>query len=144
LNALLLPVPAYKGVEDCEDVPAVFNHSRKDITQAGLTFCFTMPFGEDGRGNFDIATELLGGMAAKEEAIEKSGFPLRDIEVQRDFRRNKLCHCGHGERAVYRKPSRRQVVPCSGCYLPDNTVRKPNIRCKLRVPDTTPILLGAL
>jgi hypothetical protein len=55
-----------------------------------------------------------------------------------------LCHCGHGERAVYRKASRRQVVPCPGCYLPDNTVRKPNIRCKLRVSDTTPVLLGWL
>jgi hypothetical protein len=69
---------------------------------------------------------------------------LRDIEVQRDFRGNKLCHCSHGERAVYRKASRRQVVRCLGCYVPGNTVRKPDIRCKLRITDTMPVLLERL
>ena len=31
LNALLLPVPAHKRVEDCEDVTPVFNHTGKNI-----------------------------------------------------------------------------------------------------------------
>jgi hypothetical protein len=35
-----------------------------------------------------------------------------------------LCHCGHGERAVYRKASRRQVVPSAGCYVADNSAPK--------------------
>ena len=103
-----------------------------------------MPFGEDRGRHFNIPPELLRGMAAKEEAIEECGFPLGEIEVQRDFRRNKLCHCGHGERAVYRKAFRRQVVPCFGCYVPGNTVQKPKIRCKLRLTDTTPVLLWRL
>jgi hypothetical protein len=33
-----------------------------------------------------------------------------------------LCHRGHGEKAVYRKASRRQVVPGPGCYVADNPV----------------------
>jgi hypothetical protein len=55
-----------------------------------------------------------------------------------------LCHCSHGERAVYRKVSRRQVVRCPACCVQGNTVRKPNLRCKLRVGDTTPVLPGRL
>ena len=121
LDALLLPVPADKSVEDCEDVTTVFNHARENVAQARLAFGFAVPFCQDRGWNLDIATQLFGGMAAEEETVEKRGFPLRDIEVQRDFRGNKLCHCGHGERAVYRKASRRQVVRCPGCYLPDNT-----------------------
>src|SRR5438270_5218553 len=57
-------------------------------------------------------------MATEEEAVEKSGFPLRKIKVQRDFRGNELLrHRGHGEKAVYRKASRRQVVPSPECYV---------------------------
>src|SRR5258707_6614458 len=144
LNALLLPIRADQRIKDSEDMTAVFNHAGKNVAQPRLAFRFAMPFSKHRGRHFDVAAELLGGMAAKKETVEKRGFPLRDINVQRHFRGNKLCHCGHGERAVYRKASRRQVVPCPGCYVPGNTVRKPDIRCKLRVTDTTPVLLGRL
>jgi hypothetical protein len=55
-----------------------------------------------------------------------------------------LCHCGHGERAVYRKASRRQVVPGHSCYVAGNSYSKPSIRCKLRLVDTTRVLPGQL
>jgi hypothetical protein len=45
LNALLLPVPADKRVEDCEDVTTVFNHARKNVAQARLAFGFPVPLG---------------------------------------------------------------------------------------------------
>jgi hypothetical protein len=144
LHALLLPVPTDKRIENCEDVTAIFDHAGKNVAEARLALGFAMPFSEDGRRYFDIAAELFGRMATEEETVKKGGLPLRDIEVQRDFRGNKLCHCGHGERAVYRKASRRQVVRCPACCVQDNTVRKPHIRCKLRVGDTTPVLPGRL
>jgi len=82
-----------------------------------------------GRGrHFDVTTELLRGMSTKEEAVEKSGFPLGKIEVQRDFRGNELLrHRSHGEKAVYRKVSRRQVVPGLGCYVAGNPRSKNQI-----------------
>jgi hypothetical protein len=51
-----------------------------------------------------------------------------------------LWHRGHDEKAVYRKASRRQVVPGLGCYVADNPVQKPKIRCRFRLTDTTPSL----
>jgi hypothetical protein len=122
LNALLLAVPADERIEDREDVAAVFNHARENVAEFRLALGFAMPLGEDRGRHFNISAQLLGGMAAKEEAVEKGGFALRKIEVQRDFGGNELCHRGHGERAVYRKASRRQVVPGPGCYVAGNPV----------------------
>ena len=121
LNALLLAIPAYERVEDGEDMAPVFKHAGKNVAQPRLALGFTVPLGEDRRRHFDVTTELFRGMATKEEAIEKSGFPLGKIEVQRDFRGNELLwHRSHGEKAVYRKASRRQVVPGLGCYVAGN------------------------
>jgi hypothetical protein len=122
LDALLLAIPANERVKDSEYVAAVFDNAGEDVAQLRLTLCFAMPLGEDRRWHLDVAAQLFRRMAAQEKAIEKSGFPLRDIEVQRDFGRNELCHRGHGERAVYRKASRRQVVPELGCYVAGNPV----------------------
>ena len=139
LNALLLAVPTNEGIEDGEDMAAVFKHARKNVAQAGLALGFAVPLSEDRRRHLDVATELFRGMATEEEAVEKSGFPLGKIEVQRDFRGNELLwHRGHGEKAVYRKASRRQVVPGLGCYWRVTPVQKPDIRCSFRLTDTTP------
>ena len=141
LNALLLPIPTNERIEDGEDMTAVFKHARKNVAQARLALCFAMPLGEYRGRHFNVTTELFRGMATKEEAVEKSGFPLGKIEVQRDFRGNELLwHRGHDEKAVYRKASRRQVVPGLGCYVADNPVQKPKIRCRFRLTDTTPSL----
>ena len=121
LNALLLAVPTNEGIEDGEDMAAVFKHARKNVAQAGLALGFAVPLSEDRRRHLDVATELFRGMATEEEAVEKSGFPLGKIEVQRDFRGNELLwHRSHGEKAVYRKAPRRQVVPGLGCYVAGN------------------------
>jgi len=121
LNALLLAVPANQRVKDGEDMAPVFQHAGKNVAQPRLALGFAVPLGEDRGRHFDVATELFRGMATKEKAIEKSGFSLGKIEVQRDVRGNELLwHRGHGEKAVYRKASRRQVVPRLGCYLAGN------------------------
>ena len=121
LNALLLSIPTNERIEDGQDMPPVFQHARKNVAQARLALCFAMPLGEDRGRHFDVTTELLRGMSTKEKAVEKSGFPLGKIEVQRDFRGNELLrHRSHGEKAVYRKASRRQVVPGLGCYVAGN------------------------
>ena len=120
MDALLLAVPADERVKDGEDVAAVFDHTRENVAQLRLAFCLAMPLGEDRRRDFDVAPQLLDRMATQEEAVEKGGFPLRKIEVQRDFGGNELCHRGHGEKAVYRKASRRQVVPGLLRYVASN------------------------
>ena len=122
LNALLLAIPTNERIEDGQDMPPVFQHARKNVAQARLALCFAMPLGEDRGRHFDISAQLLSGMTTKEEAVEKRSFALWKIEVQRDFGGNELCHRGHGEKAVYRKASRRQVVPGPGCYVADNPV----------------------
>src|SRR4029077_7842248 len=81
-------------------------------------------------------------MAAKEKAVEKCGFSLGKIEIQRDFGGNELCHCGHGERAVYRKASPRQVVPRPSCRVRVTGPPMPEIRCCIRPADTTRGLPG--
>src|ERR1700740_1981010 len=142
LHALLLAVPTNQRIEDSEDVAAVFDHARENVAQARLAFRFAMPLGQHRRRHFDVPAQLLGRMPAKEKSVEKSRFALRKIEVQRDFGRNELCHRSHGERAVYRKASRRQVVP--GVWSARRVTpghlrrRKPVIRCSLPAPDTTP------
>jgi len=121
LHALLLTVPTYKRIEDSEDMAPVFHHAEENVAQTWLALGFAVPLGKNRGRNFNIAPELFRGMPAKEEAIEKGRFPLGKIEVQRDFRGNELLwHRGHGEKAVYRKASRRQVVPRLGCYLAGN------------------------
>ena len=111
MDALLLAVPADKGVENSEYVAAVFHHARENVAQPRFAFGFAMPLHENSWWYFDIAAQLFGGMAPKEKPIEKSGLSLGNVEIQRDFGGNELCHRSHGERAVYRKASRRQVVP---------------------------------
>jgi len=144
LDALQLAVPPNQRVKDSKDMAAVFDHAGKDVTKLRLALRFAMPLGEDCGRHFDVAAQLLGGMAAQKEAVEKSGFALRKIEVQGDFGGNELCHRGHGERAVYRKASRRQVVPELGCCVAGNPVLR--AKCKMLVarPDATCGLLRRL
>lgn len=124
MNALLLAVPSNQSVKYGQDMPAVFDHAGENIAEIRLAFGFAMPFGQDGRGNFDVSAELLRGVPTKEKAIKKGRFALGKVEIQRDFGGNELCHCGHGEKAVYRKAPRRQVVPGSGCYVAGNPSRE--------------------
>lgn len=99
LDALLLGVPADQGVEDGEDVAAVFDHAVEDVAKLGVALGVAMPFQQHGGRNLDVTAELLGRMAAQEEAIEKRRLPLGKREVCGDFYRNDLGDRGHKEKS---------------------------------------------
>src|ERR1700719_3790167 len=121
---------------------SVFHHTEENIAQFGLTLGVAMPLCQHRWRHLDVAPQLFCGMAAQKESVEKCGLALRIFEIQRDFRGNELCHCGHGERAVYRKASPRQVVPRPLCRVTGNRPPIPEIRCCIRPADTTPGLPG--
>lgn len=60
LDALLLCVPANKGIEDRKDVAAVLDHAVEDIAEFGIALGVTVPLDHDGLRHFDIAAKLLG------------------------------------------------------------------------------------
>src|ERR1700733_3062640 len=106
MDALFLGVPAYEGIEDCEYVPAVFDHAVEDVAEFGVALGVAMPLDHDGLGHFDVAAKLFGRMSAQEQAIEKRRVPLGECEVCVDFGcRDDLCDRGHKKNAVYRKAS---------------------------------------
>src|SRR4029077_4577198 len=121
LDGLLLGVPAYQGVENREDVSAVFNNAMQDVSQTGVLLSFSMPLGQHRGRNFDVPAKLLRRVAAQEQAVKERGLPLGKREVGGDFGGSgyELCRCGHRERAVYRKAPRRQVVRANNCRVPD-------------------------
>ena len=90
LNALLLGVPADQGVEDSQNVAAVFDHAVEDVAEFRVALGVAVPLEQDGLGHLDVAAELLGRMAAQEQAIEKRRFPLGECEVCSDFGRNEI------------------------------------------------------
>src|SRR5712692_2767432 len=95
---------------DIEVPPAVLAKWHREAERdPQLRDIFTVPFGQDCGRNFDIPAQLLRGMAAQEQAVEKSGFPLRKVKIVDDFDGSELWHRGHGENAVYSKTCRRQV-----------------------------------
>src|SRR5712692_2767434 len=107
---------------DIEVPPAVLaKWHREDVTQLRVALRFTVPFGQDCGRNFDIPAQLLRGMAAQEQAVEKSGFPLRKVKIVDDFDGSELWHRGHGENAVYSKTCRRQVGLTVSCRVPGNS-----------------------
>jgi hypothetical protein len=117
LNALFLRVPANQRIEDREDVPPIFDHPVENVAELGVAFGVAMPLQHDGLRHLDIPPELLGRMAAQEQAIEKGRLPLGKREVCGDFGLHDLGYRGHEKNAVYRKASPRQVVQPAGCGL---------------------------
>jgi hypothetical protein len=120
LDALLLSVPANQGVEDRQNMAAVFDHAVEDVAEFGVTLSVAVPLQQNGLRDLNVAPELFGRVAAQEKAIEKGRFPLGECEVCGDFGRNELGNRGHKENAVYRKASPRQEVRAAGCGEPDN------------------------
>src|SRR5258708_2156196 len=94
LNALGMTVRTHKGIENRQDVTPVIHHARKNVTKLRIAFCLAMPLGEHHCGHFDVSPQLVRGMAAQEQAVEKSGFTLREVEVMHDFGGNELWHRG--------------------------------------------------
>ena len=70
-----------QGVENCQDVAAVFDYALEDSAELGLAGGFAIPFGEDFDRDSDVAAELLGGVAAQEEAVEEGGLALGEFVV---------------------------------------------------------------
>jgi len=122
LHALGAGFGVDQGFKNGEHVAAVIDHAREDITQHGFTLGLAMPFEQHRLRNFDIASELFGGVSAQEQSVEEGRLPLREVEVVLGFFGRVDCgwerrvgfslhHRLETERAVYRKFSRRQVVP---------------------------------
>jgi hypothetical protein len=111
------PVGADQGVEDGQDVPAIFDHAGKDAAKLRLALGVLVPLSENSRGNLDIATQLFRGMSAKEQAVKESGLALGKSEVRDHFSRQHWCDRGHGENAVYPKLCPRQVGRRSRCHV---------------------------
>jgi hypothetical protein len=63
---------------------------------------------------------LIGGVAAEEQAVEKSRLALREVEIVDGFGRSELWHGGHKKNAVYPKARPRQVGLEFLCYVPGN------------------------
>ena len=96
----------------------IVHHSGKNIPKIGVPFRFAVPLGYNSGGNFNVAAQLFDGMPAQKKTIKKSRLALREVEIISDFRRNKLWHRGHKEKAVYPKARRRQVGLEFFCDLP--------------------------
>src|ERR1700742_4980966 len=59
LNALFLGIPPYQGIEDFQDVAAIFAHAVEDFPEFGVALGVTVPLDHDGLGHFDVAAKLL-------------------------------------------------------------------------------------
>jgi len=112
-----MAVRPYEGIENGQDVTAVIHHARENITKLRVAFCLAVPFGEDHRGHFDVSPQLVRGMTTQEEAVEKSGLALREVEIMHDFGGNELWHGGHREKCSLPKSraasSRTPVFPAA-------------------------------
>ena len=98
LHPLGMNVRTHQGIENRQNVSAIFHHAREDITQFRLSFRLAVPLRQNQGGHFDVSAQLFRGMAAQEEAVEKRRFALRKIEVVDDFRRNDLWQGRHREK----------------------------------------------
>ena len=87
LDEMVLYFGADQGVEDGEDVPAVFEHARENITKLGFALGFAMPLGQNSGRNLDVLAQFVRGMPAQEQSVEKCRFPLRILQIHSDFGR---------------------------------------------------------
>jgi len=81
LHSLGLPVGTDECVEDGQHMTAVIHHAGKNVVELRVAFRFAVPFGKHSGGNLNIPPQLVGGMPAQKEAIEKCCFALGEIEI---------------------------------------------------------------
>src|SRR5580700_1000350 len=74
-----------QGIENRQDVPAVFHHSREDVAQARFALSLAVPASQDVNRHFDIPAKFLGRMAAQKQAVEEGGFTLRVLKFPQRF-----------------------------------------------------------
>lgn len=84
----MLPVRTDQQVKDSQDMPAVFHHAGKNVSKLGFAFGVLVPFGQNRRGNFNVAAQLFRGVSAQEQAIKESRFALREVEIRNEFGRH--------------------------------------------------------
>jgi len=104
-----------KSVKDGEDMPAVFEHARENVTKLGFALGFAVPLGEDRWRNLNILPQFRRRMPPEEQAVEKRRFPLWILQIHSDFGRQVGSHRRHRKNAVYRKSFPRQVELGSRC-----------------------------
>ena len=98
LNALGLAIRTDQGIKNGQHVAPIIHHARKNITELRVMLRFAVPFGEDRRGDLDVPSQLIRRITAQEEAIEKRGFPLREVEVVHEIRESDLWRRSHKEK----------------------------------------------
>ena len=103
-------------VENSEDVAPVFDHSREHPAKLRLALGVFVPLGQNRGRNFDVSTQLFGGMSAKEQTVKERGFALRKREIRDHFGRQHGSDCGHSKNAVYSKLRPRQVERWFSCH----------------------------
>ena len=109
LNALRLAVGSDQGIKNSQHVAPVIHHALENIFQLRIALGFAMPFGKNRAGHFNVAPQLVRGMAAQKQAVEKGGLALRILEILQRVGGNELWQRGPKENAVYRKAFPRQV-----------------------------------
>jgi len=109
LNALRLAVGSDQGIKNSKHVAPVIHHALENIFQLRVALGFAMPFGKNRAGHLNVAPQLVRGMAAQKQAVEKGGLALRILEILQRVGGNELWQRGHKENAVYRKAFPRQV-----------------------------------
>lgn len=91
-----------------EHVAAIFDDAFEHRAEVRLALTFTVPLGEDGGGNGDVAPQFLGGVPAQEQTVKKCGFALRKLEILRGLvqRIGLSCHVEKGSLQISASPSR--------------------------------------
>ena len=94
LELLIGGIVADQIFEDGEDMLSVQHNFFEDGTKFRSAHGFLVPFGEDGGGHLNVATQFIGGMTAKKQAVEKGCFALRELEIQQRLL-HRVGDCGH-------------------------------------------------
>jgi len=71
----------HKGIENCQDMPAILDDALKHSPQLWLARRLFVPFRQNRSRNPDILPQLLSRMAAQKQPIEKSRLALREFKV---------------------------------------------------------------
>ena len=97
--------------ENCQDMLTVTDDPFEQRAQLGLPPRLAVPFRQDGSRNLDIPAQLLCGVAAQKQAIEKCRFALRELKVlQRIFQRR----AGHRRVGQSRHVAKSQFTGFAG------------------------------
>src|SRR5260370_22906225 len=88
----------HQGIKKGQQVAPITHHASKNITELRVVLRFAVPFGEDRRGDLDVPSQLVRRITAQEEAIEKRGFPLREVEIVHEISGSDLWRRSHKEK----------------------------------------------